>query len=366
MPATPLQPVVIWFGRVGDMILLTALLEILHRRYGRACHVIGAGSWPAQIYAAHSDVARVSALHRYTAWLFDRAFWRLVRLLRASPQNPVYVCEMDRRKLARIERVLRFAGIARERCLFITEQPGITATHWVDRLVAFAKLTPPAFDARDYPWPSPPPPCAPHLEVAPAARAKCDAWIDARGWRGRALILVQPGNRRTMRGKRLELSAEDDKVWPTARWAELLHRIHAHMPEAVIILCGAPRETLLLGWIADATRLAAVASAELPLPELFALCASAHSMISVDTGPAHAAAALGLPLVVLFGANTQAEWLPRSPSGSAVIGLGGPPSSHRLDEISVDRVFDAWCSLPLVESSPPAPVKAQAARASPP
>jgi len=59
------QPIVIWFGRVGDLILLSALLEVLHRRFGSPCHVIGAGSWPAQIYAAHSDVARVSCLHRY-------------------------------------------------------------------------------------------------------------------------------------------------------------------------------------------------------------------------------------------------------------------------------------------------------------
>src|SRR5258706_16464391 len=69
MPAPPVQPIVIWFGRVGDLILLSALLEVLHRRFGSPCHVIGAGSWPAQIYAAHSDVARVSCLHRYTAWV---------------------------------------------------------------------------------------------------------------------------------------------------------------------------------------------------------------------------------------------------------------------------------------------------------
>jgi heptosyltransferase-2/heptosyltransferase-3 len=73
-------------------------------------------------------------------------------------------------------------------------------------------------------------------------------------------------------------------------------------------------------------------------------------MISVDTGPAHAAAALSLPLVVMFGAHSQQEWLPRSPAGSAVIGVGGPPHSRRLDEISVDTVFAAWCSLPAREA----------------
>src|SRR6267143_1267565 len=67
MSAPPVQPIVIWFGRVGDLILMSALLEILHRRFGSPCHLIGAGSWPAQLYAAHGDVARVSCLHRYTA-----------------------------------------------------------------------------------------------------------------------------------------------------------------------------------------------------------------------------------------------------------------------------------------------------------
>jgi heptosyltransferase-2/heptosyltransferase-3 len=88
-----------------------------------------------------------------------------------------------------------------------------------------------------------------------------------------------------------------------------------------------------------------VVAAELSLRQLLALSESAHSMISVDTGPAHAAAALGLPLVVMFGAESQQVWLPRSPSGSAVVGIGGPPVCNRVDQISVDAVFSAWCSL---------------------
>jgi ADP-heptose:LPS heptosyltransferase len=78
---------------------------------------------------------------------------------------------------------------------------------------------------------------------------------------------------------------------------------------------------------------------------LIALCARAHSMISVDTGPAHAAAAVGLPLVDLFGGERQARWLPRSPAGSPVIGIGGPPESTRLDQISEERAFEAWLQL---------------------
>jgi len=142
--------------------------------------------------------------------------------------------------------------------------------------------------------------------------------------------------------------------------------MHAALPQALLLLRGAPRERLLLGWIEQAARLRCVVPAEVPLPRLLALCTRAHSMVSVDTGPAHAAAALSLPLVVLFGAHAQAEWLPRSPSGSAVVGLGGPPESSRLDEIAVERVFAAWHSLPGRESPPAGvAVTARAASATP-
>ncbi|MBV8495495.1 MAG: glycosyltransferase family 9 protein [Gammaproteobacteria bacterium] len=368
MPASPLQPIVIWLGRVGDMILLSALVGILHRRYGAPCHVIGAGAWPAEIYAVHGDVARVSCLHRYTAFLLDPAWWRTLRLLRATRSDPVYVCEYDPRKLARVRRLLRFAGVDPRRCLFITDDAAPpahrvdtpadvdaalphtfkpSAAHWVDRLVRFGGLTPPAFDAGAYPCPPSTAPCAaPRLEVSAAAGTECDAWIASRGLSGQPLVLVQPGNRRTMRGARLDLARDDDKAWPLERWGQLLRGIHAQLPQAAIVLCGAPRESLLLGWIAAAAQLACVVPAELPLSRLLALCARAHSMISVDTGPAHAAAALSLPLVVLFGAHSQAEWLPRSPTGSPVVGIGGPPHSSRLDAIAVETVLAAWRGLP--------------------
>jgi ADP-heptose:LPS heptosyltransferase len=365
--ATRVQPIVIWFGRVGDMILLSTLLDILHRRYGAPCHLIGAGSWPAELYAAHTDVARICCLHRYTAFLFDPAWWRTVRALRRQRTAPVYICEYDPKKLARIRRLLAWGGIDPRHCLFITADPDFArARHWVDRLISFGRLTPPEVNAADYPWPAPPPRCTPRLEVAAAARADCDAWLGRAGLAGRMLVLVQPGNRRTMRGSKLKISARDDKAWPIERWAALLHKVHQELPQAAIVLCGAPRESLLLSWIATATQLPAVVAAELPLPRLLALCARAHSMISVDTGPAHAAAALSLPLVVLFGAHSQAEWLPRGPPGAVVIGLGGPPQSTRLDEITLESVFAAWSALPgrtALPQAPAAPVTPPAASA---
>jgi ADP-heptose:LPS heptosyltransferase len=345
--APALRPVVIWFGRLGDLVLLSTLLDILHRRYGRPCRLVGAGTWTLDIYRTHRDVERVECLRRYTPFFLDAAWWRILWALRRNHADPVYVCEYDPRKLKRIRRLLTLGGVAAERCLFITQEPSCRELHWVDRLVSFGRLTPLALRAADYPWPTLNPPlCAPRLEVSAAARVDCAAWIASQDWSGRPLILVQPGNRHTMRGNKLRLSTLDPKVWPIERWASLLRRIHAYMPDAIIVLCGAPRETLLLAWIHAAVQLpATVFPAEIPLSRLLALCEAGHSMISVDTGPAHAAAALGLPLVVLFGAHPQAEWLPRSSSGSPVIGVGGPPTSTHLEQISENTVFEGWLTL---------------------
>src|SRR2546430_17523642 len=69
-----------------------------------------------------------------------------------------------------------------------------------------------------------------------------------------------------MRGRRLRVSPADDKAWPLERWAALLRLIHARLPQALIVLCGAPRESRLLEWIAAAAQLPAVAEAELRVP----------------------------------------------------------------------------------------------------
>jgi ADP-heptose:LPS heptosyltransferase len=332
------------------MIMLSALLEILHRRYGRPCRIIGAGAWTAAIYGSHGDVAEVRCLGRHTAFFLDREWWRALRMLRAARGAPVYVCEDFPRKLPRVRRLLRWSGTPASRCVFMAEMLAAAGArapeHWVDRLVALGRRTPPAFREADFPWPEPPPRCAPRLEIAPAERADCEAWLGERGWRGRPLVLVQPGNQRTMKsGARPRVSADDHKAWPVDRWAALLPRLQQRMPQAVILLVGAPQEAAFLEQVHTAVKSSSVNIAVLSLRRLFALCAVSHSMISVDTGPAHAAAAVGLPLVVLFGAYPRSRWQPRSAVGSPVVAVGGPPAASRLDEIPESVVFEAWCGM---------------------
>src|SRR5438132_750590 len=246
MTASPLHPIVIWFGRVGDMILLSALLDVLAARYGGGCHVIGAGSWPGEIYATHSAVARVSALHRYTAWVFDPAWWRTARALRAARAEPVYVCETDPRKLARIRRLLAASGTDPRRCLILAPEPAEACSHWVDRLVSLGRLTPPAFDAAAYPWPSEAPPGAPRLEVSAAAQADCDAWPAGSCGRERRRAPGPRGRRRTWRGGRPRRAAADDTGGPPPPGAPRLRRRPPRRRPPPLPPCGAPRGSVRL------------------------------------------------------------------------------------------------------------------------
>jgi heptosyltransferase-2/heptosyltransferase-3 len=351
--AAALSPIVIRLGALGDMINLTALLHLLHLRYGRPCIVVGAGPWSEPVFRGNPDVAQLWTLDRHLPLLLDPNVWQLLAQLRCSDPAPIYVCDDDKR-LPRVRRLLTLSGVGHERIATIGPELAGTAEHHLDRLIRFGRTTPPALQPHQFPAPilqrvCPRAPC--RLE---GERAQLRGWMGMRGLANRPLILVQVGNRRTngTRRARHQRLKRDDKCWPAGRWIELLRRLHERVPSAVLMLCGAPGEARMLHRLeAEVALPGSVVVAALPLRQFFALCQLAHSMISVDTGPAHAAAALGLPLVVMFGAQSQSRWLPRGPPGTRIVGLGGPPVSAHVADISVEQTFGAWCTL-MAQSEP--------------
>ena len=329
------------------MVMLTALTAALHHRYGARCQVIGAGPWNADIFRAHPDVERAWSLPRHLPFALSPHWPRVLAALHRTRPAPIYVCEPHARQLVRVRRLLKSGGISASRCLFITDLPVRENEHCIDRLLRFGAQSPASVgdrviaDAGAPRW-------SPRLQVLDAERAARDSWLRAHGWYGRDLVLIQAGNFRSMSGNHASAPrmTADDKAWPAQRWQALFGLIHGHLPDALIVLCGASSEMPMLRALKAQVGLDCVVAADPPLRQLFALCQGAHSMISVDTGPAHAAAALGVPLVVMYGAESPAYWLPRGPPGTAVVGLGGPPASVRVDQIDVAAVFSAWRSLP--------------------
>ena len=341
MPTVAAAPLVIRFGAFGDMVLLTPLLRLLHGRYGQPCLVLGSGPWLEPLFAGHPDVLTTIALDsRKRPYWLDAGQRRLVAWLRERPPGPVYVC--DDYSIDKIRWLLARARVPEDRCVFANPDCLLReGEHWIDRWLRFGAMTPPAFRAT--PAASA---CdlldAPRVVVQPSDRADLEAWLGGHGLADVPLVLLQPGNKRTLkRGRAGQLG--DDKQWPLAKWAGLARAVLARDPALRIILCGAPPESAMLRAIAASARSSRVFAAgdELPLRRLLALCERAAAMISIDTGPAQAAAALGCPLIVLYGAQPPSLWRPRSPTASAVVALGGLPQRNRVDQVPLEEVTAA-------------------------
>jgi heptosyltransferase-2/heptosyltransferase-3 len=117
-----------------------------------------------------------------------------------------------------------------------------------------------------------------------------------------------------------------------------------------VILCGSPAERPLAADIVARVRGrgdgVAIATDDLPIPRLLALLVRAHSMISVNTGPAHAAAAMGCPLVVLFARHAIRSaplYAPLATTAPVQIILPDPALPEgRVASIAPDTVLAAW------------------------
>ena len=351
MPTTQLPaltgPVVIRFGRLGDTILLQPLLHKLHMRYGRPCQLLALGDWSPALYSAQPEVAGCIPLRSQYGPIWMRPQrWRAALALRRLRGSPFYICEPEFRTRTKVRPMLALAGVPAEHCTFIEDIPSIEDEHWVDWLLRFGDTTPAAFRASCASM-ALPVHAAPQLHVSAVERVDRDAWLREQGMGGRPLVLLQPANKRTMRWNGVRAAEDDDKSWPAERWAALARAISYRLPQAQVLFCGSAAEAGYLDTLLAVTDAASprIAAAALPLGRLKALLEIAHSMVSIDTGPAHLAAAMGCPLVVLMGNRSPQLWTPRSGSGSEVRLLGGLPAIRRVDEIETAQVVSAWRAL---------------------
>jgi heptosyltransferase-2/heptosyltransferase-3 len=338
-------PLVVRFGLLDDMVLLTPLLRLLHRRYGQPCRVIGSGSWLEPLLAGHPDVQAVLTVSNP-----ERPYWLdatqrdVARCLKARLQGTAYVCE----ELAvdKTRHLLRHSGVLGDQCRFANPDclPR-DGEHWIERWHRCADMTPPAFALPPF-HADTDEAVAPLLALTDDDRKDLAAWLVRRGLDHTRIILLQTESERT-RGPRQEDSSDDSDRWSAANWVALIHALLAGPGDFTILVCGASSKTAALRDLVASSgspRVQAVGN-DLPLRRFMALCEHADTMISVDSGFAQVAAALGCPLIALYGSRQPSLWRPRSPTGSPVQVLGGPPARSRMAGITLDEVLFAWQEL---------------------
>jgi heptosyltransferase-3 len=173
------------------------------------------------------------------------------------------------------------------------------------------------------------------------AQARVDSLLAAAGIAARGFIQVHATSRWLF------------KSWTEAKNAELLRRMARDGHRLVVT--GAPdaREKAIVGRIlAEAGAPLTDLSGQLTLREMAALSLRARLFFGVDSAPMHIAAAMGTPVVALFGPSGEKEWGPWGVPHRVVVsdhscrpcgndGCGGGKVSECLTQLPVDRVHSA-------------------------
>jgi lipopolysaccharide heptosyltransferase I len=146
-------------------------------------------------------------------------------------------------------------------------------------------------------------------------------------------------------------SAHRDKCWPAEHFAALADKISSQF-HLSIVATGAASENSAVERLRNLANvpIANFAGAT-SLSELVALLKTARLVVSNDTGPGHIAAALGVPVVLIFGPTNPARVHPYNRPECAVAvepdGRGMKADStdpkHDIKAITVDEVYQKVC-----------------------
>jgi heptosyltransferase-2 len=296
-PDDPERILLVQLDHLGDAILTTAMLPSLRRRYPNAAIEVLAGAWNREVFEAAPEVDRVhvSATSRFArgrwrrlAWIGAILWWG-IRLRRRR-----FDLAIDVRGEFPLALVLWLCG-ARRRVGWAAGGGGFLLTDSVlyapDRPEVESRgaiLSTLGIES---------PPLRPRFTPSPAARRKMSRWLAEVG-RPLAVFHLGAGTRA--------------KQWPADHWRRLLGRTVVELGSHVVLVGGDDGRRLgadvLRGeaWpgVSDWT-------GRLTVDELAALLEEADVLVGGDSGPAHLAAAVDAPVVVLFsGTNCAEQWRP--------------------------------------------------------
>ena len=177
------------------------------------------------------------------------------------------------------------------------------------------------------------PPPVTRLSLIAADRACAARLFAAMGWRADSRpLFVNPA------------AAKTPRTWSAERFRVLVERLAA-AGRPVVVHDRAPFRALP-GWAA-AHGVALVRDAT--LPELAALLERCALYVGNDSGPAHLAAAAGIPTVTIHGSSSPARTAPRAAAGGPHVAVSAGFACSPCRE----RFFDECPSPPSADGRPP-------------
>jgi heptosyltransferase-1 len=178
----------------------------------------------------------------------------------------------------------------------------------------------------------------PEIHTSPRDEQSLDAVLDTAGIARTGFVLVNP------------FSRWKSKSWPEQNVSEFIQRLAQSFHHPVILTGGIedrPGAELILSQM-DTRRVSSLAG-QLPLGQALCLYRRARLMVSCDSGPMHAAAAFGVPVVALFGPTFPERTGPWGPNHRVLQAMRPPVhATYRTDfagiymrALDTRTVFDA-------------------------
>jgi heptosyltransferase-3 len=326
---------------IGDLVCTLPFIHALRAAHPHAWLGVLANTYNAPVVAVHPDISEVLSYcklkHRGDASL-ARVLWQrveLIRRLRAQRLDTVVLATPAYQprtvRLARWLRPRRIVGFSAD-----AGAPGLDIAvplaaaeqrHEVERVMLLGAALgieisfPPAHIIPD------------PRELESVRRALIDHRIDA----GTALIGVHISARKP------------SQRWPAERFAALMRRLHEREGASFMLFWapGAADNPLHPGDddSADKVQAGLAGIPYLPwrtemLPQLIGGLAACGRIICADGGAMHLAAALGKPIVCLFGQSDSVRWRPWGVPHELL-----QASSREVRDLSVESVLKAYDAL---------------------
>ncbi|MCA9101699.1 MAG: glycosyltransferase family 9 protein [Planctomycetales bacterium] len=303
----PRRILLVQLDHLGDAVITTVMLPLLRRRYPAATIEVLAGFWNAEIFDASAEVDRVHVSHvnrfarnRRLGWIAATFLWGW-RLRQRR-----YDLAIDVRGEFPHALILWLCG-ARRRVgwrsggggFLLTDSPAYVPNRpEVESRLALLEVIGIVPETGE----SVVPRVVPRRPAKQRVRRQLTTTLsaDSGGARGPLCVLhVGAG-----------MAA---KHWPAQHWRELIGRLVVDH-DARVVIVGDDNDRAIARRILDERSWPSVFdwTGQLRIEELAALAQQADVFVGADSGPAHLAAAVGAPVVVLFsGTNNAEQWQPR-------------------------------------------------------
>lgn len=327
---------------IGDAVMSVPALEALAARFPEAEIVLVAKPWVAELYWGHPAISRQIVYNPAGEHRGLRGFWKLVETLRAERfdsailfQNAFHAAWMA--WCAGIPKRIGYARDGRSALLdeAVEVPPHAAYGHQVYyylQLLFRAGLIEKPQPVREI-----------RLQVSETEEQWAVRRLASVGLGKRFLVGLSPG-----------AAFGPAKRWLPDRYAALADRLISALGAEVLIF-GSPAERPLAESIAQMMkRKGTVLAGETTLRQLMALLSQCRLMVTNDSGPMHMAAALGVPLVAVFGSTSERATGPvgprvriaKHPVECSPCGRRDCPIDFRcMESVSVDQVYQAALEL---------------------